>query len=201
MAPKNLILLFCSTVALSLVILIIFFSLFFKNVDLSFNTRLPDSAPNVSLQSEELSVPVEPSKADGVAHATINVPPEVKPPEDDRTKYEEILDPSTSPASTFSDNVRTMTDDVILYKPQKPLEKSSSASPERTGLPVKQKKQVKEEKQNSVLATPKSVVSAKVVQTPEKTHSFSGPPVPIASSRSLQTIQSKVLTGPPVPGQ
>ena len=47
MGPRNLLILFFSTIAVSLVILIIFFSLFFKNVDLTFDTKMPESAPEL----------------------------------------------------------------------------------------------------------------------------------------------------------
>lgn len=77
MGPRNLLILFFSTVAVSLVILIIFFSLFFKNVDLNFNARLPESAPDLGnlygKQEETMQ-----SKAAGLLRSTINVPPEVK---------------------------------------------------------------------------------------------------------------------------
>ena len=77
MGPRNLLILFFSTVAVSLVILIIFFSLFFKNVDLNFNAKLPESAPDLgslySKQEETMQ-----SKAAGLLRSTINVPPEVK---------------------------------------------------------------------------------------------------------------------------
>jgi hypothetical protein len=77
MGPRNLLILFFSTVAVSLVILIIFFSLFFKNVDLNFNAKLPESAPDLGnlygKQEETMQ-----SKAEGLLRATINVPPEVK---------------------------------------------------------------------------------------------------------------------------
>ncbi|MEM0951605.1 MAG: hypothetical protein AAGI66_05605 [Cyanobacteria bacterium P01_H01_bin.74] len=83
MAPKNLLLLFLSTVALSLIVLIIFFSLFFKNVDVSFNTRMPDTAPEVeTLNSRNpllpAALPENRSKSSGLNHATISVPPEFK---------------------------------------------------------------------------------------------------------------------------
>lgn len=47
MGPRNLIILFFSTLMVSLVILVIFFSLIFKNVDIEFNTKLPNTAPDV----------------------------------------------------------------------------------------------------------------------------------------------------------
>src|SRR5690606_22080332 len=70
-----------STVAVSLVILIIFFSLFFKGVDLNFNTRLPESAPDIGRQFSGSSTMSPDSKADGIMRSTVNVPPEMKEPE------------------------------------------------------------------------------------------------------------------------
>jgi hypothetical protein len=80
MGPRNLLILFFSTVAVSLVILIIFFSLFFKNVDLSFNTKLPDSAPDLGkIYGDDFKMNPD-SKADGLQRSTVNVPPESREP-------------------------------------------------------------------------------------------------------------------------
>lgn len=81
MGPKNLLILFFSTVAVSLVILIIFFSLFFKNVNLDFNTRLPESAPDIGGRFSQTSTMSPDSKADGLTRSTVNVPPDFKEPE------------------------------------------------------------------------------------------------------------------------
>ncbi|MGE0201068.1 MAG: SPOR domain-containing protein [Candidatus Melainabacteria bacterium] len=48
MSLRNLMILFFSTLSVSLVILIIFFSFFFQNVDLAFDTKVPESAPDMS---------------------------------------------------------------------------------------------------------------------------------------------------------
>lgn len=48
MGLRNILVLFFSALAISLVVLMIFFSLFFDQMDLSFNTRLPDAAPNLA---------------------------------------------------------------------------------------------------------------------------------------------------------
>lgn len=74
MGPKNLLILFFSTVAVSLVILIIFFSLFFKNVNLDFNTRLPESAPDIGGAFNQTSTMSPDSKAEGLMRSTVNVP-------------------------------------------------------------------------------------------------------------------------------
>ncbi len=83
MGPRNLLILFFSTVAFSLVILVIFFSLFFKNVDLNFNTRLPQSAPDIGgTQYTDSTAPAmnPDSKASGTMRSTVNVPPELSEP-------------------------------------------------------------------------------------------------------------------------
>jgi hypothetical protein len=79
MSVRNIFILFFSTLAVSLVILILFFSLFFKNFDnaISFDTKLPESAPDVKgVFSNSSTSPY--SKSDGVVHATINVPPDTR---------------------------------------------------------------------------------------------------------------------------
>lgn len=80
MGIRNMVILFLSALGLSLIILIVFFSLFFKNIDLSFDTKLPEAAPDLSDMVEDGDIPPgsnEPSKAEGVFHATINVPDEI----------------------------------------------------------------------------------------------------------------------------
>jgi hypothetical protein len=87
MGPRNLLILFFSTVAVSLVILIIFFSLFFKNIDFNFNTKLPSSAPELdsSYVKEHGVAPISgsstmspDSKAQGLSRSTVNVQPDVR---------------------------------------------------------------------------------------------------------------------------
>ncbi len=78
MGPKNLLILFFSTVAVSLVILIIFFSLFFKNVNLDFNTRLPESAPDIGGAFNQTSTMSPDSKAEGLMRSTVNVPSDAR---------------------------------------------------------------------------------------------------------------------------
>jgi hypothetical protein len=108
MGPKNLLILFFSTVAVSLVILIIFFSLFFKNVNLDFNTRLPESAPVVGSRFNDTSTMSPDSKADGLMRSTVNVPPDFKEPEPsahpDEKRLEDKL-PSDAELPPVSDDV------------------------------------------------------------------------------------------------
>lgn len=53
---RSLVVLFVATMAVSLLILIILFNLVFKNIDLNFKTRVPESAP---LPPGELQAPAE----------------------------------------------------------------------------------------------------------------------------------------------
>ncbi len=76
MGPRNLLILFFSAVAVSLVILIILSSLVFKNLNLDFNTHMPESTPEIGRQFEGSSTMSPDSKADSVTRATLNVPPE-----------------------------------------------------------------------------------------------------------------------------
>jgi hypothetical protein len=70
MGVRNILILFFSTLAVSLVILIIFFNLFFKNVDLSFDTHVPESAPKL----ENFINRGGNFKAGDTVHSTVNVP-------------------------------------------------------------------------------------------------------------------------------
>ena len=70
MNPRQFIVLFLASLSMSLIILIAFFSLFFKNLNIEFNAKLPESAP---IPSAPL---VESNKSSGVTHAQVNLPPE-----------------------------------------------------------------------------------------------------------------------------
>lgn len=72
MGPRNLTILFISTVAVSLVLLILLFSLLAKNVDLSFDTKMPESAPDLGNFYKD----GQPSKTRGenVGGASVKVP-------------------------------------------------------------------------------------------------------------------------------
>lgn len=75
MGVRNVLILFFSAMAVSVVILTVFFSLFFKNFDnlVTFDTRLPESAPELGNIYNENGAN-QSSKAEGVVHSTINVP-------------------------------------------------------------------------------------------------------------------------------
>ncbi|WP_373531998.1 hypothetical protein [Vampirovibrio sp.] len=132
MGPKNLLILFFSTVAVSLVILIIFFSLFFKNVNLDFNTRLPESAPDVGSRFSETSTMSPDSKADGLMRSTVNVPPDFKEPEPNTQRAEKSLEE----AFPSDADLPPVSDDALLENDYpKPLPDSKpDLKPEKAAL-------------------------------------------------------------------
>jgi hypothetical protein len=69
MGVRHFLILFFSAMAVSLVILIVFFSLFFKNIDLTFDIRMPESAPELQGTQSNDSF-----QAQGTSRSTINVP-------------------------------------------------------------------------------------------------------------------------------
>lgn len=78
MGPRNMLILFFSTLCVSLVLLIILFSFGFKDVDLEFNTKLPESAPSLGDIYKEEGEPKD-SRVEGVTTATIRVPQSGRP--------------------------------------------------------------------------------------------------------------------------
>ncbi|MBX2861403.1 MAG: hypothetical protein KTR14_09210 [Vampirovibrio sp.] len=95
MGIKNIFILFVSTTAISLVVFTVVFSLFFKNVDLTFDTKEPESAPGVVNTILPGSDNKQPAKfqSTGVSSADLKVPPEFAPrpaeDDDDATEPEE----------------------------------------------------------------------------------------------------------------
>jgi hypothetical protein len=99
MGVRNFLILFFAAMAISLVILVVFFSLFFKNIDLNFNTKMPESAPNPLQEKAQPVIKSIPSnhdhfKADGVQRATVNVPSDKAP----------ATSPNLSPSITGNNN-------------------------------------------------------------------------------------------------
>lgn len=147
MGPRNLLILFFSTVAVSLVILIIFFSLFFKNLDINFNAKLPESAPDLGTLYSHEDASMQ-SKAEGLLRSTINVPPEVREFVGNLTNTSDKhadREPSDSSLSPVSDDI-VLEDKANgselppLSKPsEKRAEKASEMAPESSessGPPV-----------------------------------------------------------------
>ena len=113
MGPRNLLILFFSTVAVSLVILIIFFSLFFKNVDLNFNAKLPESAPDLGTLYSAKEETMQ-SKAEGLLRSTINVPPEVREFVGNLTQS----NADKAGADATDSNLPPVSDDVVFEETQ-----------------------------------------------------------------------------------
>lgn len=139
MGPRNLLILFFSTVAVSLVILIIFFSLFFKNVDLNFNTRLPDSAPDVgglyrAPDELESALPeLDPnSKTAGLMRSSVHVPPDHHEP------AAASRDEADSEGPIPADLLPPISDDAMLDDggPIPPMPSPSAESTSATSTPA-----------------------------------------------------------------
>jgi hypothetical protein len=71
MNVRNMVILFLAVLAISLVILVIIFSLFFKNMDFSFSTHAPVTAPSLS---EQFGGSPNHSKAEDVNQSNVRVP-------------------------------------------------------------------------------------------------------------------------------
>jgi cell division septation protein DedD len=123
MGIRNSLILFFSAMAVSMVILIVFFSLFFKNFDnlITFDTRMPDMAPTLGSVFDP-SKSAENSRVEGLEHSTINVPMETvssssvgtsKPASGDTATTDPLLEPGTGagvPGVTLQDDTQPSTD-------------------------------------------------------------------------------------------
>jgi hypothetical protein len=188
MGPRNLLILFFSTVAVSLVILIIFFSLFFKNVDLNFNTRLPESAPDIGRQYASGPNMNPDSKADGLMRSTVNVPPEMQEPAVGTTNAKKKSDsdmPSDSDLPPVSD------DSVLEHGNTGPI-----AEPMPLSTPKDESTEVTmpSDKASLRTSTPPSP------RTPKPVKRQTEAPPPIANPEP-PPIEENAPSGPPVPGQ
>lgn len=138
MGIRNSLILFFSAMAVSMVILIVFFSLFFKNFDnlITFDTRMPDMAPTLGSVFDP-SKSAENSKVEGLEHSTINVPMETasssggggsKPASSETASTEPLLEPGTGagvPGVTLQDDPEQATG-------TKPEESPKNADPKTT---------------------------------------------------------------------
>lgn len=188
MGPRNLLILFFSTVAVSLVILIIFFSLFFKNVDLNFNTRLPESAPDIGRQYATTPGMNPESKADGLMRSTINVPPEMREPEPapstkKKTDADAMADSDSPPVS----------DDVMLeHDNTAPTQPDHSTVPESTDVaPIDRQTNSR----NDTMTAPAPRNPRPARRQPEPA------PAPAPMPAMPAPIEEASPSGPPVPGQ
>lgn len=188
MGPRNLLILFFSTVAVSLVILIIFFSLFFKNVNLDFNTRLPESAPDISTRFNETSTMNPDSKAEGLMRSTVNVPPESREPENspaektgkNQQPADTDLPPVSDDALLQNDMPQPMPEKLPDYGTEKvpsteklPMERSATRSSQPVTKPSRPAAISRPEPQPAPVAMPNPIDD-----TPIREPQESGPPVP-----------------------
>lgn len=191
MGPRNLLILFFSTVAVSLVILIIFFSLFFKNVDLNFNTRLPESAPDIGQQYSNSSTMNPDSKADGLLRSTVNVPPEFQEPASasgkDSKKNAKDTEPDDSDLPPVSDDAA--------------LENDAELPPVEKEIPTSAPDKTSTEKPTSTRSE-RSTSTAPSNPTPRSSRSVErkSEPAPVAMPEPIPDEVSQP-SGPPVPGQ
>jgi hypothetical protein len=196
MGPRNLLILFFSTVAVSLVILIIFFSLFFKNVDLNFNTRLPESAPDIGRQFGSTPTMSPESKADGLMRSTVNVPPEMREPDPahaagktKKTDSEDIADSDLPPIS----------DDVMLEHDRT----ADPASPERSPQP--ESTDVNPSDRHTTNRNENTPTTAPAPRNPRPVRrQVEAPPppqTPVAMPVNPAPVEQPEPSGPPVPGQ
>lgn len=182
MGPRNLLILFFSTVAVSLVILVIFFSLFFKNIDLNFNTKLPQSAPDIGGIYESGKGGMNPdSKAEGLLRSTVNVPPEIREPEPERRSAEASKKVGSEPADHA---LPPVSDDVILQ--EEPVMGAPVPSPSHASVSGHSRPE-------PAASKPPSAAQS----VPERPHPKPHPdPEPEASPAA-----EEAPSGPPVPGQ
>lgn len=187
MGPRNLLILFFSAVAVSLVILIILSSLVFKNLSLDFNTHLPETTPDIGPQFSNQTQSMNPdSKADNVSRATVNVPPE-----------------SVEPAATTSDktegkpgqgagNTPPMTDDAVLEN-NVPLPPMNDAVETDDNLTPPTAPKTTPEK--SVKGNATAPRSSRTERKPDQ------PMAPVYAPDTSGGSDSDQSSGPPVPGQ
>ncbi len=72
MGVRNILILFFSTMAVSLVILIVLFNLVFKNFEMEFDTRIPESAPTLESLGDREGA--DGFKAENVLNSSVRVP-------------------------------------------------------------------------------------------------------------------------------
>lgn len=194
MGPRNLLILFFSTVAVSLVILIIFFSLFFKNVDLNFNTRLPESAPDIGRQFGNGPTMSPDSKADGLLRSTVNVPPEFQePPASTDSKANSKDKKETTPPADA--DLPPISDDAMLEN-DSPLPTAEQLAPQQH--PTLEKptgdKTTRPDRATSTTPSTAARPSRPVERRAEPS------PAPVAMPEPLPD-EISTPSGPPVPGQ
>jgi hypothetical protein len=190
MGPRNLLILFFSAVAVSLVILIILSSLVFKNLSLDFNTHMPESTPEIGHQFNTQTQSMNPeSKADSVSRSTLNVPPETAEPPvavgNDKTDLKKNkLGGSTENAPVSDDSVLENNSPLPMEDTIAPDETPPAALP--SGL---------ERSTAGKTITPPPRNPRPASKTTHRNESFPTAPPPMDDNNSSEP------NGPPVPGQ
>ena len=185
MGPRNLLILFFSAVAVSLVILIILSSLVFKNLSLDFNTHMPETTPDIGSQFSSQTQSMNPdSKADNVSRATVNVPPE-------------SVEPALPAKGTAKDqnaaDTAPVTDDAVLENNAPlPLDNKLDNSLETNEAPLPVTPKAEKAKTNA--STPRAILRP---PTERKSEPMAPAYIPDNSSNN-ETPES---SSPPVPGQ
>jgi hypothetical protein len=197
MGPRNLLILFFSTVAFSLVVLIIFFSLFFKNVDLNFNTRLPQSAPDIGGMYSSSSTMNPDSKADGLLRSTVNVPPEMRNAETGKGGDKE----KKASAEPKDSDLPPVSDDTILDNnapPPLPNHPQPSSDTTKTELTKPEKVERTATHTPDRPITPPS--ARPLERKPERTERFRPATLDETPPPAALPSNNTEPSGPPVPG-
>jgi len=191
MGPRNLLILFFSAVAVSLVILIILSSLVFKNLSLDFNTHMPETTPDIGTQFSSQTQSMNPdSKADNVSRATVNVPPEsVEPAAPANGKAD-----TTTKEPSAADMV-PVTDDAVLEN-KAPLPVDNKIETNEAPLPAAPKASMEKASQGSR-------------NNASTSHAITRPPVerkiepmsPVYTPDTSSNNETPESNEPPVPGQ
>jgi hypothetical protein len=176
MGVRNVLILFFSAMAVSLVILIVFFSLFFKNFDnlITFDTKLPESAPELNGFFDNQNADPN-SKADGVAHSTINVP-------------EDLRNKGIVPAPAMPEASIPATGAGMLPDPNSPVDPTLETNPVEGEPPVGA-----DEKPQAADGDGKPDTKADTAHAPVKK------PKPVKAAASAEPPAPKVAPVPSVP--
>jgi hypothetical protein len=191
MGPRNLLILFFSAVAVSLVILIILSSLVFKNLSLDFNTHLPETTPDIGRQFSTQTQSMNPdSKADSVSRATVNVPPEnAEPVASNGTEAKKV--------DQGAINTGPVSDDSALEN-NAPLPLGDTVETEEAPLPVPALKP-SAEKPASIKTSPATRSSRPATERKSEQMVPAYPADVPSNSGGNSGVEEP--SGPPVPGQ
>jgi len=188
MGPRNLLILFFSAVAVSLVILIILSSLVFKNLSLDFNTHMPETTPDIGSQFSSQTQSMNPdSKADNVSRATVNVPPE-------------SVEPALPAQGTAKDqnaaDTAPVTDDAVLENNAPlPLDNKIDNSMDTNVAPLPATTKSGTEKASKTnVSTPRAIMRPPAERKIE-------PMAPAYNPDNSNANEAPESSSPPVPGQ